>query len=58
MPSDFRKVKPHGLAIYSQGNLRIYPAMMKETFADEFSGTVLSQGPEFERWVKDYYEEE
>lgn len=57
MPSDFRKMKPHGLAFYSQGYLNIYPAKLKEDFTDEFCATVLSQGPEFERWVKDYYED-
>lgn len=58
MPSGFRKMKPHGIAIYSQGNLQIYPAILKDEFAGDFLETVLSQGVEFERWVKDYYEEE
>lgn len=58
MPPDFRDMKPHGLAIYSQGNLQIYPAIQKDEFAGDFLETVLSQGSEFEQWVKDYYEEE
>lgn len=58
MPQGFRKMKPHGIAIYSQGNLQIYPAMLKDEFTGDFLETVLSQGIEFERWVKDYYEEE
>ena len=58
MPSGFHKMKPHGIAIYSQGNLQIYPAMQKEEFMEGFLETVLSQGAEFERWVKAYYEEE
>jgi len=58
MPSEFHKMKPHGLAIYSQGNLQIYPSILKEEFMGEFLETILSQGSEFEGWVKDYYEEE
>lgn len=58
MPSGFHKMEPHGIAIYSQGNLQIYPAMLKEEFMEGFLETVLSQGAEFERWVKEYYEEE
>jgi len=57
MPSEFHKMKPHGLAIYAQGNFQIYPSILKEEFVEKFGGTVLSQGSEFERWVKDYYEE-
>lgn len=58
MPPDFRNMKPHGLAFYSQGNLQIYPAIQKDEFAGDFLETVLSQGSEFEQWVKDYYEDE
>lgn len=58
MPLDFYKMKPHGLAIYSQSNLQIYPAILKDVFMDEFLETVLSQGSKFEKWIKDYYEEE
>lgn len=57
MPPDFRNMKPHGIAIYSQGNLQIYPAIQKDEFVGDFLETVLSQGAEFEQWVKDYYEE-
>lgn len=58
MPLGFRKMKPHGIAIYSQGNLQIYPSILKDEFAGDFLETVLSQGDEFEQWVKDYYGEE
>lgn len=58
MPSGFHKMEPHGIAIYSQGNLQIYPAILKAEFMERFLETVLSQGAEFERWVKEYYEEE
>lgn len=58
MPPDFRNMKPHGIAIYSQGNLQIYPAIQRDEFVGDFLETVLSQGAEFEQWVKDYYEEE
>ena len=57
MPSEFHKMEPHGIAIYTQNNLQIYPAMLKEDFTDAFLDTVLSQGSEFESWIKDYYEE-
>lgn len=58
MPPDFRNMKPHGIAIYSQGNLQIYPVIQKDEFVGDFLETVLSQGAEFEQWVKAYYEEE
>ncbi len=58
MPSGFHKMEPHGIAIYSQGNLQIYPAILKAEFMERFLETVLSQGAEFERWVKEYYEVE
>ena len=58
LPAQYRGMEPHGIAIYSNGSLQIYPSILQEEFKNEFLDTVLSLGSDFEKWVKDYYEEE
>ena len=57
LPAGFRKMKAHGLAIYRQGTLSIYPATQKEPFEDAFLTTLLQPAECFRQWLAEYTEE-
>ena len=54
MPSHFRKMQAHGVAVYRQGILSLYPAVHKEQFEDAFLTTVLQQSAAFKEWLDEY----
>lgn len=51
-------VKPHGVLLYQGGVLHHYPAFLKAEFEDALLSTVLSQGADFDKWVREYGEED
>lgn len=51
-------VKPHGVLLYQDGELHHYPAFLKAEFEDALLSTVLSQGADFDKWVREYGEED
>lgn len=57
LPAGFRKMQAHGLAIYRQGTLSIYPATQKEPFEDAFLTTLLQPAAGFRQWLAEYTEE-
>jgi hypothetical protein len=54
MPSHFRKMQAHGVAVYRQGILSLYPAVHKEQLEDAFLTTVLQQSAAFKEWLDEY----
>lgn len=50
-------MQAHGLAIYRQGTLSIYPATQKEPFEDAFLTTLLQPAEDFRQWLAEYTEE-
>lgn len=55
-PASFRKNKAHGVAIFQQGCLSLYPATLKEDFEDAFLTTVLQAPTPFSHWLVEYTE--
>ena len=56
-PAHFRKMQPHGVAVYQQGILTLYPGVHKADFEDAFLGSVLQDTEAFNSWFADYTEE-
>ena len=54
MPSHFRKMQAHGVAVYRQGILSLYPAVHKEQFEDAFLTSVLQPKDAFKSWLDEY----
>ena len=54
MPSHFRKMQAHGVAVYRQGILSLYPAVHKEQFEDAFLTSVLQPKDAFNAWLDEY----
>ena len=54
MPSHFRKMQAHGVAVYRQGVLSLYPAVHKEQFEDAFLTSVLQPKEAFKSWLDEY----
>ena len=54
MPAHFRKMQSHGVAVYQQGVLSLYPAVHKEEFEDAFLTTVLQKSEDFKSWLDEY----
>lgn len=57
LPSGFRKMQAHGMVVYRQGRLSIYPAAQKEQFEDAFCTTLLQPAEGFRQWMAEYTEE-
>ena len=57
LPSGFRKMAAHGIAIYRQGRLSVYPSAYRGDFEDAFCTTVLQPPMAFSQWLSDYLEE-
>ena len=58
MPPKFRKMKAHGLAVYRNGSLSVYPAPHKGEFEEAFMDNIfLRSREEFDAWLKDYLDE-
>lgn len=56
-PAHFRKMQAHGVAVYQQGILTLYPSVHKADFEDAFLGSVLQDTEAFNSWFADYTEE-
>ena len=56
-PAHFRKMQAHGVAVYRQGILSLYPAVHKEEFEDAFHTTVLQKPERFKNWLDEYMAE-
>ena len=54
MTSHFRKMQAHGVAVYRQGILSLYPAVHKEQFEDAFLTSVLQPKDAFKSWLDEY----
>ena len=54
MPAHFRKMQSHGVAVYQQGVLSLYPAVHKEEFEDAFLTSVLQPRDAFKPWLEEY----
>lgn len=57
LPAGFRKMQAHGLVVYKQGQLSIYPASHREQFEDAFCTTLLQPAEGFRQWLAEYTEE-
>ena len=58
LPPQFRKMKAHGLAVYKNGNLSLYPAPHKGEFEEAFMENIFLRSREkFDAWLKDYLDE-
>lgn len=57
LPAGFKKMQAHGLVVYRQGRLSIYPATQKEQFEDAFCTTLLQPAEGFRQWLTEYTEE-
>lgn len=57
LPAGFRKMQAHGLAVYRQGSLSLYPATQKEQFEEAFFSTLLQPEEGFRQWLAEYTEE-
>lgn len=53
LPASFLKMKAHGLAVYRDGQLSVFPAPHFEDFQDAFLDTVLQLGEAFSAWLED-----
>lgn len=56
-PAHFRKMQPHGVAVYQQGILTLYPSVHKADFEDSFLTTVLQEPDDCMAWLIEYTEE-
>ena len=56
-PAHFRKMQAHGVAVYQQGTLTLYPSVHKADFEDAFLTTVLQKPDDFMVWLVEYTEE-
>ena len=56
-PAHFRKMQAHGVAVYRQGILALYPGVHKADFEETFLATVLQNAGAFNAWLVDYTEE-
>ena len=56
-PAHFRKMQAHGVAVYQQGILTLYPSVHKTDFEETFLATVLQNAEAFNAWLVDYTEE-
>ncbi len=56
-PAHFRKMQAHGVTVYQQGILTLYPSVHKADFEDAFLGSVLQDTEAFNSWFADYTEE-
>lgn len=54
MPAHFRKMQAHGVAVYRQGILTLYPSVHKEEFEDAFLTSVLQPRDAFNTWLEEY----
>ncbi len=54
MPSHFRKMQAHGVAVYQQGILSLYSAVHKEQFEAAFLTSVLQPKEAFNAWLDEY----
>lgn len=54
MPSHFRKMQAHGVAVYQQGILSLYSAVHKEQFETAFLTSVLQPKDAFNAWLDEY----
>ncbi|MBQ9830615.1 MAG: hypothetical protein IJO38_09755 [Akkermansia sp.] len=57
IPAGFKKMQAHGLAVYRQGSLSLYPATQKEQFEEAFFSTLLQPEEGFRQWLAEYTEE-
>ena len=57
MPASCRKMQAHGVAVYQQGILTLYPSVHKADFEDAFLTTVLQKPDDFKAWLVEYTEE-
>lgn len=57
MPEHFRKMQAHGVAVYQQGRLSLYPAVHRAEFEVAFLTTVLQKTEAFKAWLTEYTEE-
>ena len=56
-PAHFRKMQAHGVAVYRQGILTLYPGVLKADFEDVFLTSVLQNMEDFNAWLIEYTEE-
>ena len=56
-PAHFRKMQAHGVAVYRQGILALYPGVHKADFEDVFFTSVLQNMEDFNAWLIEYTEE-
>lgn len=56
-PAHFRKMQAHGVAVYRQGILALYPCVHKGDFEDAFLTSVLQNMENFNAWLIEYTEE-
>lgn len=56
-PAHFRKMQAHGVAVYRQGILALYPGVHKADFEDVFLTSVLQNMEDFNAWLIEYTEE-
>ena len=56
-PAHFRKMQAHGVAVYRQGILALYPGVLKADFEDVFLTSVLQNMEDFNAWLIEYTEE-
>ena len=57
MPEHFRKMQAHGVAVYQQSRLSLYPAVHRAEFEVAFLTTVLQKTEAFKAWLTEYTEE-